>query len=93
MGSGEIIARDSPCTIPVKKKGVCHTPLLEIRLNLSRAALPVVPFENFRSATEGALKILDCLSEASFQNLVRLTEQTGPEGERFVGRHSFGYFS
>ena len=51
----------------------------------------VVPFENFRSATEGrALKILDCLSEASFQNLVRLTEQTGPKGERFVGAAFFG---
>jgi len=33
---------------------------------------------------------VDCLSEAGFQNLVRPTEQTGPESEFFVRRHSFG---
>lgn len=32
-----------------------------------------------------AYSILDCLSEVRFQNLVRLTEQAGPEGEIFIG--------
>jgi hypothetical protein len=33
---------------------------------------------------------LGCLSEASSQNSARLTEQTGPEGEIFVGAAYFG---
>jgi hypothetical protein len=33
---------------------------------------------------------LGCLSEASSQNSARLTEQTGPKGEIFVGAAFFG---
>jgi hypothetical protein len=36
-----------------------------------------------------AFKIWDCLSEASFPNLARPTEQTGPEGEIIVGAPFF----
>jgi len=36
-----------------------------------------------------ALRILGCLSEASSQNSARLTEQTGPAGEIFVGAPFF----
>ncbi len=37
-----------------------------------------------------ALRILGCLSKASSQNSACLTEQTGPEGEMFVGAAFFG---
>jgi hypothetical protein len=49
-----------------------------------------LPLRKFQGCDRGsALKILDCLSGASFQNLAQPTEQTGPEGEIFVGAPFF----
>jgi len=45
----------------------------------------------FLSSKTTVSSFWDCLSEASSQNSVRLTEQTGPEGEIFVEVPSLGY--
>jgi len=80
--------RDCPYTMPGEKR-VCHMPLF-----LSVLFKPLVfagsPLRKFQGCDQRcALKILDCLSEASFQNLARLTEQTGPKGEIFFGAPFF----
>jgi len=58
---------------------------------LSMNSLASPPLRKFQGCDRRrALRILGCLSEASSQNSARLTEQTGPEGEIFVGAAYFG---
>jgi len=79
--------RDCPYSIP-EKKGIRPYGMSILRFNpFIFACCPLRKFQD--CDRRRALKILDCLSKASFQNLARLTEQTGPEGEMFVGAPFF----